>query len=184
MFQSLQGRITPPECRSALLEAGQRSACSSHSLLFVDRVIAVCTYPGHPVSLPGWSSLWVSPWRCSTCRWSGSRWASSGRGCCCLRTSSRASSTPCSSVSGSSSAGSTSWWQHLFSSWFDFSTLICPLVFGKQSNVPLDNKMCRTMAAGTGSRRTGGRSGWCCSAHQSSSYLTWVKGKGTQGVWF
>lgn len=42
--------------------------------------------------------------------------------------------------------------------------------------VSFKNKPFRTTARGIGSQRTGGRSGWWCSAHLFSSYLTWVKG--------
>lgn len=68
------------------------------------------------VDLAGRSWPWASPRWCWTCRLSGSRWSWSGRGCCCLSTCSRAFSTAPSSVSGSSSVGSTSWWVHLNSS--------------------------------------------------------------------
>ncbi len=37
-------------------------------------------------------------------------------------------------------------------------------------------KSLRTKVGGIGSQRTGGRSGWWCSAHLFSSFLTWVKG--------
>lgn len=57
----------------------------------------------------GWFLLWVSLWRSWTCQWSGSPWALSGHGCCCSKTFNRASSTPRSSVSGSSSVVNTSW---------------------------------------------------------------------------
>lgn len=108
------------------------------------------------------------------CRWNGSPWALSGHGCCCLKTFSRASSTPRSSVSGSSSVGSTSWLEPFAGpfSWLCFS------YFHAKSFFFLNNKSLRTTARGIVFQRTGGRSGSWCSAHLFSSYLTWVKGKG------
>lgn len=121
----------------------------------------------------GWFLLWVSPWRSWTCRWSGSPWALSGRGCCCLKTFNRASSTPHSSVSGSSSVANTSW----------LAPFVCsPPCFSPYFHVSYSisfykKKSFRTKVRGIVSQRTGGRSGWWCSAHLFSSYLTWVKGK-------
>lgn len=109
------------------------------------------------------------------CRWSGSPWALSGHGCCCSKTFSRASSTPHSSVSGSSSVGSTSWLEPFAGpfSWLCFSYFHAKYLFIYFFN----NKSLRITARGIVSRRTGGRSGSWCSAHLFSSYLTWVKGK-------
>lgn len=119
----------------------------------------------------GWFLLWVSLWRSWTCRWSGSPWALSGRGCCCLKMFNRASSTPHSSVSGSSSVVNTSWLAPFTCSLLYFS----PYVHASYL-ISFNKKSFRTKVRGIVSQRTGGRLGWWCSAHLFSSYLTWVKG--------